>query len=308
MYIERNYETGKPESLYYLPADTVSVMYTSDRRNLYYFCNLLSNRHIPSYNILHFRMFSEDGLVGKGIPVFAHNTIETAEYTEQNVKRIMADGGTITGILTPNNSATPGVPTLKKQVDEIRRNWEEARSNHSSSTIILPADLKFTQLSATAKETALVDIRNYNLLDIARYFNISPILLGDLSHNSYGTIEDSQLEFLYHTLQPYIIMMEEEINNKLIMPSKKGLEFVDMDETQLISPDKDKQSNYLTKLVEKGIMSRNEARKILDLPPVEGGDDLVVPYTNIKDNTIGNNEETTSTTTQIDEEKEDEDK
>ena len=90
------------------------------------------------------------------------------------------------------------------------------------------------------------------------------------------------------------------------MPSKKGVEFVDMDETQLISPDKDKQSNYLTKLVEKGIMSRNEARKILDLPPVEGGDDLVVPYTNIKDNTIGNEDETTSTTTQIDENKEDE--
>ena len=36
-------------------------------------------------------------------------------------------------------------------------------------------------------------------------------------------------------------------------------------------------------------MTINEARKELSLPEIEGGDKLIIPYTNINNNTIGGN-------------------
>ena len=323
LYIDRNYETGKPERLIYLPANTVSILKGSDQMTLFYMSSLIKNtRYISANDMLHFKVVSSDGLIGEGIPIFAHNTFETAEYTEQAVSDYMAAGGQVSGILTPNNSTTPGVPTLKKQVEEIRRQWDDARSRKNSSTVILPADLKFTQLSANAKDSALIDTRLYNLQEIARFFNISPILLGDLSHNYYNSVSEAQTEFIYHTLQPYLVMIEEEINKKLVMPSKKGLEHIDLDEKAIVSIDKEKQSKNAIELFKSGIISLNEARESLGYSEVENGTDLYIPYTNVNENYIGNTEgkqkennneqekeqedETTSTTTQIDENKEDE--
>lgn len=310
LYIDRDYESGKPKSLIYLPVSQVTIYKGSDNLTLYYSSSLIKKNYIPTYDMLHFKINSIDGLIGVGIPVFAHNTFETADYTEKAVSDYMASGGNVRGILTPNNSVTTGVPNQKKQIEEIRRNWDEARGK-GTSTVILPADLKFTQLSTNAKDSALIDTRLYNLQDIARYFNISPVLLGDLSHNSYGTLEQSQLEFLQHSLQPFIVMVEEEVNKKLIMPSKRGLEYIDLDENAILATDKDKQSNYVTSLIKNGVMSINEGRKLFGLAPVEGGDKLVIPFTDVNQNTVGVvGEENPKQEAQKDkeEEKEDEDK
>lgn len=283
LYIVRNKETGKPITLRYVPNNEVTMFKNNEENKLYYLCNNISSRYITMDDMIHFKMHSTDGLVGYGIPWYARKTIDIAENTEYATSEYMKSGGSVHGILTPN-STNPAVPTNKKQVQDIRKAWDEARSQHGTSTIILPADMKFTQLSTNAKDAALIDTRMYNLQEIARWFNISPILLGDLSHSQYGTISETQKEYLNHTLQPYLIMIEEELNKKLIMPSKKNSIRIDLDENFIISIDKEKQANTVTNLVSRGIMTQNEARAELGLPAVEGGDDLIIAYTKIEDN------------------------
>ena len=121
--------------------------------------------------------------------------------------------------------------------------------------------------------------------------NISPVLLGDLSHNYYGSISEGQQEYILHTLSPYVVMMEEELTKKLIMPSKQGKEYVDLDENSILATDKTAESNYYNTLVKGGIISINEARHQLGYAPVDGADNLIIPYTNLEQNTIGNTQE-----------------
>jgi hypothetical protein len=44
----------------------------------------------------------------------------------------------------------------------------------------------------------------------------------------------------------------------------------------------------LSTLVGKGIITINEARHQLGLNPMDGGDELIIPFTNIDDNKINN--------------------
>ena len=111
-------------------------------------------------------------------------------------------------------------------------------------------------------------------------------MVGDLSHSSYSTIEATLLEFVTHTLSPYIIMCEEEFTRKLIKPSEKYL-YINLDENYKLKSDKQSQANYLNTLVSGGIITANEARQILGFNKVDNADSLVIPYTNIKDNTLG---------------------
>nr|DAW29781.1 MAG TPA: portal protein [Caudoviricetes sp.] len=64
-----------------------------------------------------------------------------------------------------------------------------------------------------------------------------------------------------------------------------------MDESYLIKADKNSTARYLKTLVDSGIITRNEARKQLGYNEMDGCDDLIVPFTNIKDNTIGSKQE-----------------
>ena len=85
-------------------------------------------------------------------------------------------------------------------------------------------------------------------------------------------------------------MFEEELNRKLCHNSNVRIDFV---ESFLIKSDKSVQANYLNTLVSAGIMSINEARASLGLNPIEGGDRLVIPFTDLSQNTIGETEQDT---------------
>ena len=130
----------------------------------------------------------------------------------------------------------------------------------------------------------------FNVQDIARFFGISPVLLGDLSHTSYNSIEATQNQFLLHTLNPYIVMCEEEFTRKLLKPSESNLS-IDLDETALLKTDKTALASYYGSLLDKGVLSINEVRKELGYNNIEGGDSHTIAYSKIEDNTIETNKE-----------------
>jgi HK97 family phage portal protein len=134
----------------------------------------------------------------------------------------------------------------------------------------------------------MIEARQFNVAEIARYFNMNPILLGDNQGATFSSIEYANIEFIFHTLQPYITMIEEEFNRKLVKPSEQGYITIDIDEKFLLKGDMKSTSEYLSKLVTSGILTANEARTYLDLQPVEGGDKIRVAYSDIKQNTIEN--------------------
>ena len=174
-----------------------------------------------------------------------------------------------------------------KQRNEIRQNWAQVHSGDSSSGLaVLSGVEEFTPVSTDPDKSQLIETRQYNTAEIARFFNISPVLLGDLSHTSYGDVEQASIDFVLHCIIPWINMIENEINRKLISDKTH---YIDLDENTLLRSNKTNQANYIKTLVSGGVMTANEARNILDLNPMSGADRLIVAYSKINDNTINTN-------------------
>lgn len=291
IYIERDPDTFRPVTLHYSNAEQTSMYYNPLSNSVYYMNPTFSNRWDDGTNYLHFYINSNNGIEGIGIPVYAYKTINLAASIEKSASDFWSSGGQLNALISAN-SEYPNVGTKEKQIQSLRQAWDEARSrSHGTGIVFVPADLKYQPLSSSAKDSALIESRLFNVEEIARWFALSPSMLGDYSHSHYNTLAEADREFVMHTLQPYIVMIEEEMQRKLIMPSKQDYEFVDLDENVIISVDKEKQSKYLQTLVTTGIMSVNEARKVLGLPQVDGGDKLIIAYTDINQNTINNNGE-----------------
>jgi HK97 family phage portal protein len=109
-------------------------------------------------------------------------------------------------------------------------------------------------------------------------------MLGDLTHSSYSTLEMVMQQFVTVTLQPIIVLIEEEFNRKLI--SKYESVRIGLDETLLIKYDTNTESNYFKGLVQSGIITINEARRKMGYSEIEGADKLILPYTDVAQNTI----------------------
>jgi HK97 family phage portal protein len=125
----------------------------------------------------------------------------------------------------------------------------------------------------------MIETRGFNVEDIARYFNVPVSLLTENNQNA----ESIQIQFLTQCLTPFLVLIEDELNRKLITDPDL---YFDFDERTLIRTDMKSMAVYIKTLTDAGIMTANEARELLGLPPKEGADDLVIPYTDVDQNLV----------------------
>ena len=171
-----------------------------------------------------------------------------------------------------------------KQRQEIQSAWQNNIGKGKNGVAVMPQNVDYIKLGSDANSAQMLESRQYNITEIARFFNISPVMLGDLSKASYSTLEMVLTQFVQVTLQPLVSMIQSELTRKLIPITENA--YINLDENYLIKFDKNTESNYYTNLVRGGIITVNEAREALGFSKVEGGDKLMIPYTDITQNTI----------------------
>lgn len=103
-------------------------------------------------------------------------------------------------------------------------------------------------------------------------------------------IEMQQLSFYVDTELYILKQYEEEINYKLLDPAEEaeGLYFK-FNENVILRTDTKSQAEILSKYVQNGIRTPNEARTLLDAPDKPGGDDLMCNGNYIKLTQLGDN-------------------
>lgn len=279
-YIERAHD-GTVTGLRFLDANNVIINYNNLCNELYYTCTTVSTTsRIEPCNMIHLLKNSNDGVNGISVLSYASRTLENANNTENSANNFFSNGCNLSGVLTVQGQLTD------RQKQDIRSSWNQAYSNGGNGLAVLQGNMSYQPIQLSAADSQMLESRQFNVQDIARFFGISPVLLGDLSHSSYSTIEATQNQFLLHTLQPYICMIEEELNRKLLMPSEKDNLEINLDETAILKTDKTALASYYSTLIDKGILCINEVRKELGYSKIDGGDKHLIAYTKIEDNTI----------------------
>lgn len=284
-YIHRA-EDGTPTELQFLNSSDVQIYWDKNKQKLYYTSNVIGSKKIEPINMIHLVKNSYDGVNGLSVISYGARAIKLANNTENSANNFFTNGCNLSGVLTVQGQLTD------EQRANIRSSWNQAYSRGGNGLAVLQGNMDYKPIQLSAADSQLLESRLFNVQDIARFFGISPVLLGDLSHSSYSTIEATQQMFLLHTLQPYITMCEEEFTRKLVKPSEVGIE-VNLDETALLKTDKTALANYYGSLLDKGVLCINEVRKELGYAEIEGGDKHIIAYTKLEDNTINNDANTT---------------
>ncbi len=278
IYITRN-NIGSPIKLTYLKPSQVQVYYNENNYDsLYYYASGIIIGKIEPINMIHLYKHGIFNKENKSSKSYGNKSMNLARETDSSAYQYFRSGCNVSGILKFLSSSTP------QQRNELLASWQTNVGKNRNGVAIVPNNVDYIKLGSDGSTAQLLESRQYNLQEIARYFNISPIMLGDLSHASYSTLEMVMTQFVTVTLQPIIVLLEEELNRKLV--SRYESIRLSLDETFLIKYDKKTEAEYYKGLVSSGILTVNEARQKLGFATIDGADRLIIPFTDINQNTI----------------------
>ena len=270
-WLERD-RSGNVTNIVYIPNGNFSIMYNSQTRKLYYLIPSITDKKVEPINVIHIFKNSKDGVNGKSVPFYAKKTIALASSAESAAMNFFDSGCAVSGILKSNKQLST------QQKLDIKSSWNQAHApGETSGLAVLGADLDYIETGANSAESQLLESRKYSIREIARFFGILPELLGDEVNRAYNSVSESLKALVSFTLEPLIMILEDEFNRKCLRPSERLELYIDFKEEELYETDSTTQAQALNSLVAGGIMTVNEARKQIGLPEVDGGDELRQP-------------------------------
>lgn len=276
-YIKRD-NKGDAKELIYVPHGSFTICYNQQAQQLYYLIPMLSDKKVEPVNVIHILKNSVDGVNGRSVPFYARKAINLATSAENAAFNYFDSGCAISGILKSNK------PLSTQQKIDIKSSWNQAHvQGEPNGLAVLGNDLDFQQIGANSSESQLLESRKYSVREIARFLGIPPELLGDEVNKAYNSLSEACDALITFTLMPFIMILEDEFNRKCLKPSERMIYHIDFKEEDLRMPDETAQAQALNSLVAGGIMTPNEARKLLGLPALPEGDSLKKEDTNTEE-------------------------
>jgi HK97 family phage portal protein len=185
----------------------------------------------------------------------------------------------LTAGLRPDIVLTTEAKVDRDQVVQLREQWAERYSGleNSNAPVVLGGGLQVQKISMTAADAQLLDREKLSVEEVARIFGVPPYLIGQLEkQTSFGNgLEQLGVNFVRYTLGRHMTKIEQEFNRKIATRGKSRIAY---DPTALLRGDtKSRYDAYRSALGGAGApgwMTKNEIRKIENLPPIDGGDAL----------------------------------
>jgi HK97 family phage portal protein len=219
------------------------------------------------FSVIHYG----SGLAGFDLSTFANGAIcealEAGRLSYENFR----DGGIPHGILQIEQ------PLQEDQYEQVRANFINDRSR--KRVMMLEAFAKYTQLENSAEDMQLVETRRFLVQEICRFTGVPPFLVFEASQTTTlgSSLEQMMLAFLEQTISPMASAIEAAFETQLMTREERAGGY----RMELVSEpgrftDSKTLAEGLSVSVQGGIRKPNEARAVLGLPPVEGGDELLI--------------------------------
>ena len=223
-------------------------------------------------DMLHIPGLGFDGCRGMSpLRYAARNSMGLSLAADEYSARFFSNGARPDYLIT-----TPGKMDTAQQA-LFRESWMARYSGLGNAHIpaILTGGGEVKALSINPEDAQLIETRNFQASDIARFYGVPPHMIGITDKTtSWGSgIEQQGIGFVKYTLSRHLIKIEQEINRKLL---RDGIHFAEFVTAGLERGDyKARNEGYriaLGRAGEPGWMTPNEVRRLENLPPLTDGD------------------------------------
>lgn len=259
--IERD-ASARPVALHYIPSDDVQVKLNDGE--IYYEIKTKGkdDEIVRHEDMLHFLGIGYNGIKGRSVIETHRDSIGLSIAANKYGGSYYGNAATPSGILSH-----PG-KLSKEAADRLKHSWNTTYGNgpmNAHKTAILEEGMSFKPVSMSPQDADFLNTRKFQVAEIARIFRVPPHMIGDLDRATFSNIEQQSIEFVMHTLRPYLVNLEEELNRKLFRENELDTFSIKFNVGGLLRGDSEARAKYYKDMSSIGVLSINEIRQLEDL-------------------------------------------
>jgi len=227
----------------------------------------------PASEIFHLRG-PGDGIVGQSIISLARRSFALAGAMEEYGQRFFQSGGRLPYILRhPAGFKNP------QDLEAFRAAWDAAYSNPDNAhrPIVLTGGIEYQQIGIKPEDAQFLTSRKFQISEIARWFRVPLHLLGELDRATFSNIEHQSLEFVQHCLLYWARNWEMAIHRQLLSSAERKEYYAEFDFSALLRGDYEGRTKGYSALLDRGVLTVNEVRRLENLDAVADGDVRHIP-------------------------------
>lgn len=260
---------GQVRELLPLSPDRVAVLRVADKIAFDY-TDLKGVIHrLLSSEVLHLRhRAGDDGVLGVSPISAARGVVELAIAERDHGVNTFTNGAKMLGVLKFPGKLKP------EQRIALRDSWasQHGGAANAGKTAILEEGVDFQAVSMSLEDSEWIAARAFSVTEVARLFRVPPTVIGDLTHGNYSNSVEMARQFVTMTLKRHMVSWEQAIANKCLTEAGRKTYFAEHAVEGLLRGDSTNRADFYTKGIAAGWMLPSEARRLENLPAIEGID------------------------------------
>lgn len=237
--------------------------------------NLEKDVILPSERILHIPGLGFDGFQGYSVIAMARKSLGLAMALETFGSLYFGQGTHPSAVLLH--------PGQVKDKNAMRNAVSEVYSGlgKSQQLMLLEDGMKIEKIGIPPEDSQFLESRRFQISEVARWFNIPPHKLKDLTRSSFNNIESEQISYVTDSILPILVRLEQNYNMQLLTDSELYQQnmYTRHNVDGLLRGNAKDRSEYYRVMFGVGALSINEIREKEEKDPLdkEFADEHFVP-------------------------------
>lgn len=223
---------------------------------------------LPREKVLHVPGLGFDGFMGYSVVALARRSIGMGLAMEEFGAKFFEQGAH-PGLIAshPNKLSQQGHDNLS---NELAKSYAGLGNAHR--LMLLEEGMKVEKLGMSQEDSQFLESRQFQIPEIARWWNLPPHKLKDLTKSSFSNIDAEQISFVTDSVLPRAIRLETNFNMQLLTAREieQGYYFKHSMEG-LLRGDSKSRAEFYKSMFNIGAMSPDDIREKEDLDPLPDG-------------------------------------
>jgi len=268
-FIEKKKIAGRVVALNPLLPQNMEVKRLDNGVLQYSYAERTGRRIIAAKDLMHIRGFGLDGVSGLHPVATGREVLGGAMAAEDASARVFAQGMQASGFLSSDKDLKPD------QRELLRTSLATfAGSKNAGKLMVLEAGLKYQGITMNPEDAQMLETRAFGIQQVCSWFKVPPFMIGHMDKQSSwpSSVEGQNLHFLTHSLRPMLDNIEQEISRCLVDAGERDEIYAEFGVEALLRADSAGRASFYNIALQNGWMSRNEVRRLENMPPIPGGD------------------------------------
>ncbi len=204
-----------------------------------------------------------DGYTGESVVRYGAKALGLAAAQEKYNANFFIQGSTLSGVLESDKELS------EPAFNRLSEGWKMAHQGvgQAHKIAILEDGVKWKNTGVSPEDAQILGLRKFSVTEIARMFRVPPHMIADLERSTFSNIEHQDIDFVKHTIRPWCVRFEQQLNWKLFDPGERGEYFAEfLLDSELRGDTKSRNEAYHI-MRQDGIINADEWRELENMNP-----------------------------------------